>query len=445
MFLTKVTYSMVNGAPLNVLDYGAHSITDAGYSTFDSTDAFKAGIADCVVKGQVLFIPAGRYLITDTLNIPNFTQISGEHQNMSESAYSTPNLQTVLEFAPTSSKSLFVASGTKIDSIYRRAYCIENLAIEGNSAVLGGNSNICIDVDCIQGSRFVNLAITNFQTGIRCITTLKNSFDFLKITNCYVSCILYDGGVGTTDVWTNCYIRAAPIGVQTNGLTLVISFVNCIFETLENYGVNLVKECFGWEFTGCYSENVPSTINANGAMFRVGYDGAVLTTQQQINVIGGFYTGNNDNPGQGHLLDCDYVSAATISNVLTTRYAYSVRATANTVNGAITIYGLNCIQQTGLTTGSSGKIYGAYANGVLNSGTLKQNAYFGNIEATGSVTVGIAGFVNSGSIIWQSSGNSPEGVVTAPVGSLYSRTNGGANTSLYVKESGTGNTGWVGK
>ena len=110
MSLTKVTYSMVYGAPLNVLDYGAHSITDAGYSTFDSTDAFKAGIADCVVKGQVLFIPAGRYLITDTLNIPNFTQISGEHQNMSESAYSTPNLQTVLEFAPTSSKSLFVAS-----------------------------------------------------------------------------------------------------------------------------------------------------------------------------------------------------------------------------------------------------------------------------------------------------------------------------------------------
>ena len=29
--------------------------------------------------------------------------------------------------------------------------------------------------------------------------------------------------------------------------------------------------------------------------------------------------------------------------------------------------------------------------------------------------------------------------------SLYSRTDGGAGTSLYVKESGTGNTGWVAK
>lgn len=39
----------------------------------------------------------------------------------------------------------------------------------------------------------------------------------------------------------------------------------------------------------------------------------------------------------------------------------------------------------------------------------------------------------------------PEGVVTAPVGSLALRIDGGAGTSLYVKQSGTGNTGWVGK
>ena len=40
---------------------------------------------------------------------------------------------------------------------------------------------------------------------------------------------------------------------------------------------------------------------------------------------------------------------------------------------------------------------------------------------------------------------SPEGVVTAPVGSTFHRTDGGAGTSYYVKESGTGNTGWAAK
>jgi hypothetical protein len=39
----------------------------------------------------------------------------------------------------------------------------------------------------------------------------------------------------------------------------------------------------------------------------------------------------------------------------------------------------------------------------------------------------------------------PEGAVTAPVGSVYHRTDGGAGTSFYVKESGSGNTGWVAK
>jgi hypothetical protein len=39
----------------------------------------------------------------------------------------------------------------------------------------------------------------------------------------------------------------------------------------------------------------------------------------------------------------------------------------------------------------------------------------------------------------------PEGALTAPVGSLYLRFDGGAGTTLYVKETGTGNTGWVGK
>jgi hypothetical protein len=39
----------------------------------------------------------------------------------------------------------------------------------------------------------------------------------------------------------------------------------------------------------------------------------------------------------------------------------------------------------------------------------------------------------------------PEGVVTAPVGALFTRSDGGAGTTLYIKESGTGNTGWVAK
>lgn len=40
---------------------------------------------------------------------------------------------------------------------------------------------------------------------------------------------------------------------------------------------------------------------------------------------------------------------------------------------------------------------------------------------------------------------SPEGAVIANVGTMYLRSDGGANTTLYIKESGTGNTGWIAK
>lgn len=40
---------------------------------------------------------------------------------------------------------------------------------------------------------------------------------------------------------------------------------------------------------------------------------------------------------------------------------------------------------------------------------------------------------------------SPEGVLAAPVGTLYVDLAGGASTVLYVKESGSSDSGWIAK
>jgi len=45
----------------------------------------------------------------------------------------------------------------------------------------------------------------------------------------------------------------------------------------------------------------------------------------------------------------------------------------------------------------------------------------------------------------QSGSGSPEGVVIAPPGRLYLDEDGGADLTLYVKESGTDENGWVAK
>ena len=62
---------------------------------------------------------------------------------------------------------------------------------------------------------------------------------------------------------------------------------------------------------------------------------------------------------------------------------------------------------------------------------------FASCTVTGTLTLGtITITVGTGT---------PEGVVAANVGSIFIRTDGGVATTLYVKESGTGTTGWDGK
>lgn len=56
----------------------------------------------------------------------------------------------------------------------------------------------------------------------------------------------------------------------------------------------------------------------------------------------------------------------------------------------------------------------------------------------GQAINGLANLVRSGL-------GSPEGVVMAPVGTLYLQLDGGANTTLWIKESGTSDTGWAAK
>jgi hypothetical protein len=66
-----------------------------------------------------------------------------------------------------------------------------------------------------------------------------------------------------------------------------------------------------------------------------------------------------------------------------------------------------------------------------------QNATFaGTLQVIGGIST------NGGSATIKQGNGSPEGAITAVVGSIWMQINGGAGSTLYVKESGTGNTGW---
>ena len=113
-----------------------------------------------------------------------------------------------------------------------------------------------------------------------------------------------------------------------------------------------------------------------------------------------------------------------------------VYVSSATVNSAV--YG-----STSGTGGSGGSFFSTGTGGVGVNGTGKIGGVF-STNGTGTYAWD-AVFGGSTAIGLLVASGSPEGVVTGNIGSLYIRTNGGASTTLYVKESGTGNTGWVGK
>lgn len=67
---------------------------------------------------------------------------------------------------------------------------------------------------------------------------------------------------------------------------------------------------------------------------------------------------------------------------------------------------------------------------------------FGTANAFTAVQTFPAGGIVLGTVKVLSGAGTPEGVVTAPKGSLFLRTDGGAGTTEYIKEAGIGNTGW---
>ena len=371
MPLTKVSYSLIDGAPINVNDYGA-----VGDGVTDDTAAIQAAVDYAGPLQKVTFMPAGTYLITDTINFPRYTQIQGEHQNAGFIS------GTIITFAPTTAKSLFVPvpTGGFIDG-----YLFDGLYIQGNSTDASGNSIIAFDVDSITNSNFKNLRIQGFRTGIRCYGTINNRFERINLSLQYIQNILYDGNICTTDVWDQCYIINAPIGVQTNGQNITIRFVNSIFETLSTYGVNLTKESSNWIFVNNYSENVPSDNIATNAMFRVGYDGTTTAFSAQLNVIGGYYGGRNAGL-VGSFIDVDSTSGVNVGNLSIARFTNGIKTSTNTLTNQVVVNGWTATSIGTMITDAT-KVSGYYPLGVVNSGSRNaQTAKFATMQS-GPITL----------------------------------------------------------
>jgi len=73
MALTKVTYSMINGAFANIKDFGA-----VGDGIADDTAAIQAAITSLTATGGTVFFPAGEYKTDGGVTLVGNLTLQGE-------------------------------------------------------------------------------------------------------------------------------------------------------------------------------------------------------------------------------------------------------------------------------------------------------------------------------------------------------------------------------
>jgi hypothetical protein len=126
--------------------------------------------------------------------------------------------------------------------------------------------------------------------------------------------------------------------------------------------------------------------------------------------------------------------------------------------GAGGVTGFLTSDATSITVGASGDraiktVSGGAVRTQLEATTYNFRAEDDNLQSLGTATkrwsnafvTNLRPGPGASGVIWTTGAGTPEGAVVAPVGSLFTRTDGGASTTLYVKQSGAGNTGWVAK
>ena len=124
MSLTKVTNSMISGSPANVLDYGA-----VGDGSTDSTTAIQAALdAASATTFRDVLLPAGNFIISETLTIPEGVTLRGQG-NRTPYALGTEGL-------PSSITKVSTMAGTAIKLSGKRS-CLSNLGVFSEAGATG--------------------------------------------------------------------------------------------------------------------------------------------------------------------------------------------------------------------------------------------------------------------------------------------------------------------
>jgi hypothetical protein len=471
---------------VSVKDFGA-----VGDNVADDTAAIQAAANYAASIGGSLFGPAGTYKVTSTISLV----CDGDMSCMTLSA-NGGSVSPVVRFGTTT-------GGPTENKIMSLPRVVNNARVAGVWGV-----GIGIELANCNQCMFTVPSVTQFEIGLTC-GGYTNGFAHNTVTLGYVYSnkvqlrlrpagsggwcnqnTFINGRLGfnTTDFTTSGYVGTRMIlldkgaasagGPNTNtfvGTSVESDLVEYMVEFKENTAYNVFlngryegatpKVLFA---TNTASGNIENLFVGGYALFGVQFDFTGTGSSPLNNVIG---SRRNSIRGSGVVFNISNDSTSGIAGPHLQGFEAGTEVLNKTSAATDWAYRLFAQGFSGKrSTDAHPRIELDYVNGriYLGAGSGALTEYIGLLGSSLTTTRsfvpatdnnranGDASFrwsdtfstnfrPGAGGPIWTSGAGTPEGAVTAPVGSLFTRTDGGAGTTLYIKEAGSGNTGWVAK
>lgn len=239
MSLTKVSYSMITGAPVNVRDYGA-----VGDGTNDDTAAIQAAITYCENNLRPLYLPANNvsafYKITAPLVVSKPLVMYGDGSR----------LVTLFGVGFSAGQYMLDIDGTAFGT-YEQGYF--------GGFMLRPNTGNCMRIKDVSISEFNDIALYGavkgiVYTGTRCFSNVFQRINVISsISGDSFQFASHTGG-GQHDFYDCSFGGATGVSIDTNTITDAINFYSCNFEQCVTNSFYVGGTVAGLGFYGCRTE-----------------------------------------------------------------------------------------------------------------------------------------------------------------------------------------------